>query len=80
MSDSDMVNVQCETCGVYISLDGLSVQIKKSLRKPVECPICRNSRIAREIEAEEAGFAGEAEEDIAPRPREFKKAANQTVF
>jgi endogenous inhibitor of DNA gyrase (YacG/DUF329 family) len=80
MSDSDMVNVQCETCGVYIRLDGLSVQIKKSLRKPVECPICRNSRIAREIEATDADFAGDIVEDSEPKARAFKRAANQTVF
>jgi len=37
-------------CGNIVSLDRNVVKLKRSLKKNIECPICRNFRISNEIE------------------------------
>jgi len=51
-------------CGRIISLDSAHVNLKISLGKEIECPVCRNQRIAREIDELNAVFDGDAEVDF----------------
>ncbi|MDR2699138.1 MAG: hypothetical protein LBB30_05640 [Candidatus Methanoplasma sp.] len=37
-------------CGKIVDLDRKEMNLKKSLKKDLECPACRNARISREID------------------------------
>ncbi|HIJ00862.1 MAG: hypothetical protein PWQ88_300 [Candidatus Methanomethylophilaceae archaeon] len=50
-------------CGNIIDLDRGVIIRKRSLGKPIECSVCRNRRIAKEIEELNNHFLGEDEED-----------------
>ncbi|MBX8632179.1 MAG: hypothetical protein KIY12_02215 [Thermoplasmata archaeon] len=80
MTEAQMVEVRCETCGIYISLDSSTVKLKNALHKPTECPSCRNSRVAREIELTEMLFRGEEEETQILPIREARKQHVQALF
>jgi hypothetical protein len=53
----DMTKIYCK-CGNIVSIDENIVRLKKTLRKPVECPICRNFRISNELEYINNLFSG----------------------
>lgn len=56
----------CCACGKIVDLDKKEMKIKKSLKKELECPACRNARISMEIDFLNGLFDGslQAEEDI----------------
>lgn len=58
-----MRKIYCR-CGRIISMDSNIANLKISLGKELECPLCRNSRIAEDIDAINMYFDGiEMEED-----------------
>ena len=61
---SDMSKIYCE-CGNIVSLDKMSVRIKKALKKRVECNICRNHRISADIQYLNDLFDGTLDESVA---------------
>ena len=44
-----MVKIYC-ACGKIVDLDRKEMNLKKSLKKDLECTACRNLRIATDIE------------------------------
>ena len=46
---ADISKIFC-SCGRIVSIDRRSVALKQMLHKPVECPRCRNLRIAAELD------------------------------
>jgi len=76
-----MLDVDCDSCGVRISLDSSIVGIKHLLNKPVECPICRNARVSKEMELFEMGYnsVNSNDEEITRR-RLRVPSANQSFF
>jgi hypothetical protein len=44
-----LMRIYC-ACGKIVDLDRREMSLKKSLKKDLECPACRNARIAREID------------------------------
>jgi archaellum component FlaF (FlaF/FlaG flagellin family) len=58
----DMSKIYCD-CGNIVSLDRNMVRIKKSLKKRVECNICRNGRISVDIDTMNGIFDGTLDED-----------------
>ena len=46
---SALKKIYCE-CGRIVSLDRSQMAIKHKLNKDLECPICRNQRISRDID------------------------------
>ncbi len=47
-------------CGRIVDLDKREMNIKKSLKKELECPACRNARISRDIDILNEHFDGPA--------------------
>ncbi|AIZ56290.1 hypothetical protein Mpt1_c03960 [Candidatus Methanoplasma termitum] len=45
-------------CGKIVDLDKKKMNIKKSLKKDLECTTCRNARISREIDSINEHFDG----------------------
>jgi len=60
----DMSKIYCD-CGNIVSLDKASVRLKRALRKPVECNMCRNHRISEDIQYLNDLFDGTLDESIA---------------
>ena len=63
MDGPEMIRVACENCGANIDLDALSVATKKKLNKSVECAICRNARVAKDMDMLTQIFTGIYEEE-----------------
>jgi|GEM_PF-4018801 uncharacterized protein YlaI len=61
---SRLINVKCENCKAEIQLDEETVTLKRMLGKKIECPMCRNIRIAKNLEISARMFSGEYEEEI----------------
>ncbi len=81
MAERDMLDVDCDSCGVRISLDSSIVRIKHLLDKPVECPICRNARVSKEKELFEMGDNGVNSDDEEITHRRLRvPSANQSFF
>ncbi len=81
MAETGMTDVECDSCGVRIGLDDSVVSVKHRLHKRVECPVCRNVRVSRELELLEIEFSGtlpEREETAARRLR--TASAGQSFF
>lgn len=45
-------------CGRIIGIDSAIINVKMSLGKELECPMCRNQRIAKDIEEINMHFDG----------------------
>ena len=58
----DMYKIYCD-CGNIVSLDKGTVRMKKLLKKPVECPLCRNFRISNDIDIINNIFDGTLDEE-----------------
>lgn len=60
-----LVKIYC-ACGRIVDLDKKKMNIKKSLKKDLECAACRNTRISREIDILDAHYDGSlsVEEDL----------------
>lgn len=43
------IHVYC-SCGRVVALDRSEMELKMSLRKPLQCSVCRNQRISQEID------------------------------
>ncbi|MEM3852321.1 MAG: hypothetical protein QXP70_04910 [Methanomassiliicoccales archaeon] len=41
-----LITIKCDNCRAEIELDQGTVELKKNLGKRIECPLCRNRRIA----------------------------------
>ncbi len=63
MGGAGMIQVACENCGAQIDLDAVSVATKRKLHKTVECAICRNARVSRDMELLTQIFYGMYEEE-----------------
>lgn len=63
---AELIRVRCDSCGAEIDLDAETVKVKKDLRKAVECAICRNRRVARNLEMSARRLAGEEVEEATP--------------
>jgi hypothetical protein len=50
-------------CGCIVGLDRDHVNLKKKLRKAIECPSCRNLRISGDIDEMDGFFAGMVPEE-----------------
>jgi len=61
--NGDMSKTYCR-CGNIVSLDTRTVRLKHSLKKNVECPICRNFRISGELEYMNCLFDGTLDEQV----------------
>lgn len=61
-SCSTMRKIYCD-CGRILDLDSRYFALKQSLNKKVECPCCRNARIAMEIQDLNDHFNPPTEED-----------------
>ena len=61
-SCSTMRKIYCD-CGRILDLDSHYFVLKQTLRKKVECPSCRNNRIAFEIQELNDHFDPPPEED-----------------
>ncbi|MDR0778966.1 MAG: hypothetical protein LBE48_05995 [Methanomassiliicoccaceae archaeon] len=59
----DMSKIYCE-CGNIVSIDRSMVRMKKSLKKNVECSICRNHRISFDIEYLNGLYEGTLDADL----------------
>jgi len=59
---SGLTKIYCK-CGSIIGLDRDHVMMKKKLKKTVECPSCRNTRISNDIEEIDNYFAGVVPEE-----------------
>ena len=59
-----LVKIYC-ACGRIVDLDKKIMSVKKSLKKDLECTICRNARISMEIDILNGSDDGEpcSEED-----------------
>lgn len=59
-----LMKIYC-SCGRIVDLDRKVMAVKRSLKKDVECTVCRNARISMEIDLLNDCFAGvsSAEED-----------------
>jgi len=59
-----LVKIYC-ACGKIVDLDRKKMNIKKSLKKDLECSACRNIRIEKDIDLLNAHFEGDilAEDD-----------------
>jgi len=57
----DMYKIYC-SCGNIVSLDRGMVKSKKHLKKRVECTVCRNFRISKEIDLMNSLFDGTLDE------------------
>jgi len=44
-----LVKIYC-ACGKIVDLDRKNMNVKKSLKKDLECPACRNMRIGKDID------------------------------
>ena len=81
MAERDMLDVECDSCGVRINLDSCVVTVKHRLHKPVECPICRNARISKELEQFKIEFSGAESAEEHPAIRRSRiPSANQSFF
>ncbi|MDR0198570.1 MAG: hypothetical protein LBI08_02370 [Methanomassiliicoccaceae archaeon] len=58
-----MSKIYCK-CGNIVSLDRRTVRLKNSLRKDIECPVCRNFRISGEIDHLNDLFSGILDEEM----------------
>lgn len=50
------------SCGEIAEVDSAVVRLKRRLGKDVECRVCRNERIAKELDALELHFLGQSKE------------------
>ncbi len=81
MAERDMLDVDCDNCGVRIGLDSSVVSVKHQLHKPVECPICRNMRVSKEMELLENEFRGMKSEENETKLRRLRiPSADQSFF
>lgn len=54
-SAQNLTKIYC-ACGRIVDLDKSTIVIKCSLKKEVECTVCRNIRISRDIDILNAHF------------------------
>jgi hypothetical protein len=60
-STKTLTKIYC-ACGRIVDLDKGAIKVKRSLKKEVECTVCRNLRISLDIDALNAHFdLGESE-------------------
>ena len=52
-----MRKIYCK-CGTIIGIDSAIINVKLNLGKELECPMCRNQRIAKDIEEINMHFEG----------------------
>jgi hypothetical protein len=65
-STKTLAKIYC-ACGKIVDLDKSVIKVKHSLKKEVECTVCRNLRISRDIDALNAHFGingDETQDDI----------------
>lgn len=58
-----MGTIYCR-CGRIVSMDSAIMKMKLSMGKELECPLCRNGRISKDIEDINMHFDGIEEEDF----------------
>ncbi|MDR3282314.1 MAG: hypothetical protein LBS92_01735 [Candidatus Methanoplasma sp.] len=57
-----LIKIYC-ICGRIVDLDKKEMAVKLSLRKDIECPVCRNMRISRDIDCLDQHFERQDEEE-----------------
>lgn len=81
MSEADMVEVECESCNMRIRLDAHAVATKRKLQKRVECAICRNSRVSKEMEPADLFQTDSADEGgLDGMRRNLRPAGASAIF
>ncbi|MDR3206232.1 MAG: hypothetical protein LBT41_03970 [Candidatus Methanoplasma sp.] len=57
-----LTKIYC-VCGRIVDLDAKEMNMKLSLRKNIECPVCRNARISRDIDCLDKHYECRNEEE-----------------